>query len=62
MRGMTYWVAQFLLAAVTMAAILIGMDLVSGADWRANAPMSLLWGCAAASIFTVARYTKSDKP
>jgi hypothetical protein len=61
MHGMAYWAGQFLLAAVTMTAILIGMDLISGADWRANAPMSLLWACAAAAIFIVARYTKSGK-
>ena len=61
MHGMAYWTGQFLLAAGTMAAILIGMDLISGADWRANVPMSLLWACAAAAIFTVARYTKSGK-
>ncbi len=61
MQGLAYWTGQFLLAAVTMAAILIGMDLAGGADWRANAPMSLLWACAAAAIFTAARYSKSGK-
>ena len=61
MHGLAYWIGQFLLGAVTMFAILVGVDMASGADWRAGVPMAALWAVAAAGIFTIARYSKSGK-
>lgn len=61
MHDIGYWIGQFLLAAVTMFAILVGVDMLSGADWRAGLPMTALWAVTAAAIFTIARYSKSGK-
>ena len=61
MQGIGYWIVQFVLGAVTMFAILVSVDMLSGADWRAGVPMALLWSVTAAAVFTIARYSKSGK-
>jgi hypothetical protein len=61
MRGIGLWFLQFLFAAATMFLILVGIDLVSGADVQAGLVSAALWAVAAAAIFTIARYNKARK-
>lgn len=61
MHGIRYWVLQYLLAAVTMFAILVGIDLLSGAKLADGIWMSLAWALAASAIFIGARFNQSRK-
>ena len=61
MQGVRYWILQYLLAAVTMFAILVGVDLVSGKTLADGVWMSLAWALASAAIFIGARYSQSRK-
>lgn len=61
MHGIRYWTLQYLLAAVTMFAILVAVDLISGAKLADGIWMSLAWALAASAIFIGARYRQSRK-
>lgn len=60
MQGIRFWILQYLLAAVTMFAILVGVDLISGKKLT-DVWMSLAWALAASAIFIGARYSQSRK-
>jgi hypothetical protein len=62
MHGVTYWIAQFLLAAVSMFLILIVLDLASGATLAASWQMSGAYALALGAIFTGMRYSRSRRP
>jgi hypothetical protein len=61
MQGVRYWILQYLLAAVTLFAILVGVDLISGAKLADGVWMSLAWALAASAIFIGARFNQSRK-
>ena len=61
MQGARYWTMQYLLAAGTMFAILVVIDLVSGKKLADEVWMSLAWALASAAIFIGARYSQSRK-
>jgi hypothetical protein len=61
MQGLGYWIMQFVLAAVTLFLILLGIDLLSGAKLADGLWMSLAWAVAMAAMFTAARYSRSRK-
>ena len=61
MHGIRYWVLQYLLAACTLFAILVGVDLVTGKSMADGVWMALAWAVVAAAIFIVARYKQSNK-
>jgi hypothetical protein len=61
MQGVRYWFSQYLLAAVTMFAMLAGVDLLSGRTMANDIWMSLAWALAFAGIFIGARYRQSRK-
>jgi len=61
MHGIRYWVSQYLLAACTLFAILVGVDLISGKNVADGVWMALAWAVAAAAIFIGARYKQSKK-
>jgi hypothetical protein len=61
MQGVLYWLMQYLLAAVTMFVILVGIDLLSGRKLADEIWMSLAWALASAAIFIGARYAQSRK-
>lgn len=61
MQGVRYWIMQYLLAAGTMFAILVAVDLVSGKQLADEVWMSLAWALASAAIFIGARYNQSRK-
>ncbi len=61
MQGVRYWLMQYLLAAVTMFAILVGVDLISGRKPADEIWMSLAWALVSAAIFIGARYSQSRK-
>ena len=60
MQGLRYWILQYLLAAGTMFAILVAIDLFSGKKLD-EVGMSLAWALASAAIFIGARYSQSRK-
>jgi hypothetical protein len=61
MRGIGYWIKQYLLAAVTLFAILVAVDLASGKPLADGVWMSLAWALIAAALFIGARYGQSGK-
>jgi hypothetical protein len=52
---------QYLLAAGTLFAILVAVDLASGKSLADGVWMSLGWAVAAAALFIGARYSQSGK-
>ena len=61
MHGIRYWLLRYLLAAGTLFAILVAVDLVSGKTFADGVWMALAWALAAAAIFIGARYNQSRK-
>jgi hypothetical protein len=61
MHGIRYWLLQYLMAAATLFAILVVVDLVSGKRFADGVWMALAWALAAAAIFIGARYNQSRK-
>jgi hypothetical protein len=61
MQGVRFWILQYLLAAGTMFAILVAIDLFSGKKLADEVWMSLAWAMASAAIFIGARYSQSRK-
>lgn len=61
MHGIRYWILQYLLAASTLFAILIVVDLVSGKNLAESVWMTLAWALAASAIFIGARYNQARK-
>lgn len=61
MHSTRYWIMQYLLAAATMFAILVGIDLLSGVELADVVWMSLAYALVAAAIFIGARYSQSRK-
>jgi hypothetical protein len=61
MQAMRYWITQYLLAAVSMFVIMVGIDLASGRSLADGVWMSLAWALAAAALFIGARYSQSRK-
>jgi len=61
MHGIRYWVSQYLLAAVSLFAILVVVDLISGKSVADGVWMALAWAVIAAAIFIGARYKQSKK-
>jgi hypothetical protein len=52
---------QFLMAAVSMFAIMVALDLAAGRNLADGVWMALAWSLSAAAIFTGARYSQSRK-
>jgi hypothetical protein len=61
MQGIRFWILQYLLAAVTLFVILVGIDLISGKTLSDGVWMSLAWALTASAIFIGARYIQSRK-
>lgn len=62
MQNLMVWLGQFLLAALTMFAILVALDLAGGASFAASWPLSAAYALAAAAVFTATRYSRSRRP
>lgn len=61
MQKLIYWGGQYLLAASTMFALLVCIDVfLRGEAFAAVWPMSLAWSLMAAAIFVGSRYYRSD--
>ena len=58
MRGVGYWLLQYLLAAASMFAILIVIDLVGGKKLGDNVWMSLAFALGMAAVFVLSRYQR----
>jgi hypothetical protein len=61
MHGIRYWIMQYLLAAGTLFAALVGIDLAGGKNPADGVWMSLAWALVAAALFIGARYSQSGK-
>lgn len=56
MRTKTYWAGQYLLAAVSMFALIAVIDIMRGDSLAATWPETLAWSAMAAAIFIGSRY------
>lgn len=61
MQSTRYWIMQYLLAAGTMFAIMLVIDLAGGAKLADVVWTSLGYACGIAAIFIGARYSQSRK-
>ncbi|MDB5934283.1 MAG: hypothetical protein JWQ01_1627 [Massilia sp.] len=61
MHAIRYWILQYLLAAVTLFALLVVVDLVGGKQLADTVWMSLAFALAASAIFIGAKYLRSRK-
>lgn len=61
MKPASHWLGQYLLAAGTMFALLVVVDLMRGEAFAASWPGSLLWAATAAAIFVGSRYRQARK-
>lgn len=61
MPGISNWIGQFLLAASTMFAILVGIDMLQGLSYDEAWRPSLAWALAASAIFIGSRYLRASK-
>jgi hypothetical protein len=58
---MTHWIGQFLLAAASMFALLVVVDLLRGTPLAGAWVESLTWAVTAAAIFAGSRYRQARK-
>jgi hypothetical protein len=57
MPNLTHWITQYLLAVLSMAALLVGIDLVLRGETFARAwPSALTWAVVASALFVGTRY------
>jgi hypothetical protein len=61
MPSKSYWIGQFLLAASTMFAILIVVELLKGHTFGETWPSTLAWTLAVSAIFIGNRYRNVRK-
>lgn len=61
MKPVSHWIGQYLLAASTMFALLVIVDLLRGETFAASWTGSLLWAATAAAIFVGSRYRQARK-
>jgi hypothetical protein len=57
MPKLTHWIAQYLIAAASMFALLLAVDLLARGETLGRAwPSSLLWAVLASALFVGSRY------
>ncbi len=61
MPRLSHWIGQYLLAASTMFALLVGVGLLRGETFAATWPEALAWAAAASAIFVGSRYRQARK-
>ncbi|MEO7493711.1 MAG: hypothetical protein ABIT83_10325 [Massilia sp.] len=61
MRGVGYWIVQYLVAAVSLFAILTVVDLLSGKKFGDNLGMSAALALGMSAVFVASRYSRSRK-
>jgi hypothetical protein len=59
MKPITHWVAQYLLAAVTLFALLAGVDIARGTPFADAWASAAAWAALAAAIFIGSRYHRA---
>lgn len=61
MKPLSHWIVQYLVATVTMFALLLVIDLLRGAVLAQAWPSNLLWAAAVAAIFIGSRYRQAGR-
>lgn len=57
MPALSHWIAQYAIAAMSMFAILMGIDLLMRGETLARAwPSALIWAVVASALFIGTRY------
>lgn len=56
MPPISHWIVQYLVAAGSMFALLVGVDLARGESFARAWPYALAWALLAAAIFIGSRY------
>lgn len=58
MQDLIYWLGQFALAASSLFAVLLVVDLLSGATLAGSWALSAAYALAAAAVFTATRFSR----
>lgn len=61
MPRLSHWIGQYLLAASTMFALLVAVDLMRGRTFAGTWAESLAWAAAASAMFVGSRYRQARK-
>jgi hypothetical protein len=56
MPPLSHWIGQYLIAVVTMAALLTGIDMMGGATFARALLPALAWSAVASALFIGTRY------
>jgi hypothetical protein len=56
MPPLSHWIAQYLIAVVTMAALLTGFDMMRGETFARALLPALAWSAIASALFIGTRY------
>lgn len=61
MKPVTHWIGQYLLAAGSMFALLLAVDMAQGTVFADAWVSALAWAATAAAIFIGSRYWQARK-
>jgi hypothetical protein len=56
MPPLSHWIVQYLIAVVTMAALLVGIDMMGGETFARALLSALAWSAIASALFIGTRY------
>jgi hypothetical protein len=56
MPPLSHWIVQYLIAVVTMAALLMGIDMMGGETFARALLSALAWSAIASALFIGTRY------
>jgi hypothetical protein len=56
MPPLSHWIVQYLIAVVSMAALLTGIDMMSGERFERALLSALAWSAIASALFIGTRY------
>jgi hypothetical protein len=61
MKPLSHWIVQYLIATVSMFALLLVIDLLRGTPLEQAWQSSLLWAAAASATFIGGRYRQAAR-
>jgi hypothetical protein len=61
MKPASYWVMQYLFAAMTLFGVLLAIDVAKGTALAQAWPSCLAWAAAASALFVGSRYRQYRK-
>jgi hypothetical protein len=61
MPPLSHWIIQYLIAVVTMAALLTGFDMMGGETFARALLSALAWSAVASALFIGTRYRNAKR-